>query len=228
MGRPKEHDEHTAEALLDAAELLLAEGGPDAITVRAVAESVGTTTRAVYSVFGSKAGLLQGLATRGYRLLTAYVSGLRATDDPAADLVNAGVRGFRRFARERPQLFRLTFERVPPDIVASPDVGPAAIASYDALVRWVRRAQDAKVIDGRPEGEIAFAFHALCQGLASGELAREPPPVGANFWRHARHLDAEHIWRMSLEALVAGMAPGRPSASSPRSPRRRRGDAPRP
>ena len=206
MGRPREHDEH-ADALLDEAEALLAAGGPDAISVRAVADAVGTTTRAVYSVFGSKAGLLQALAIRGYRLLTGYVRGLEPTGDAAADLVNAGLFGFRRFATERPQLFRLTFERVLPDLTASPDVGPAAIASYDALVGWIERARSAGLIDERPDAEVAFAFHALCQGLASGELAREPPPVGANFWRHARHLDAEHVWRGALEALIAGMAP---------------------
>ena len=53
MGRPKEHDEATGVALLDAAERLVATGGVGALSVRAVAEAVGTTTRAIYSVFGS-------------------------------------------------------------------------------------------------------------------------------------------------------------------------------
>lgn len=217
MGRPREHDERTREALLDAAEALLAEGGPDAVSVRAVADAVGTTTRAVYSLFGAKEGLVQGLAARGYELLTGYVTALPVTDDPGADLVRAGLGGFRRFAVERPHLFRLTFERVPAGVTANPTAAAAARASYDALAQRIRRAQAARVIVSRPEVEIAFVFHALCQGLASGELAREPPPVGAGFWRHARDLDAEHLWRTGLQALVLGLAP-----PAPRTARRRR------
>lgn len=207
MGRPKEHDEKTGEALLDAAEALLARGGPDAISIRAVAEAVGTTTRAVYTVFGSKAALVEGLAARGYRLLTSYVTALPVTDDAAADLVAAGLRGFRRFAVERPHLYRLAFERIPAGITSTPVVGAAAASSYQALVTRVRRALQAGVLDERPEIEIAFAYHALCQGLASAELSRQPPPVGAGFWGHAQGMDAEQAWLTSLNALVAGLAP---------------------
>ena len=54
MARPNKHDATTREALLDAAETLLAVGGPDAVSVRSVADAVAVSTRAVYSVFGSK------------------------------------------------------------------------------------------------------------------------------------------------------------------------------
>lgn len=207
MGRPREHDEATGEALLDAAEALLADGGPEAVTVRAVAGAVGVPTRAVYSVFSSKEGLIHALAARGYRLLTERVSGLPATDDPAADLVNAGVNGFRHFALSRPHLFRLTFERVPTDVVADPEASDVRLASYRALLRWIRRAQHAGAIDDRPEQEVAFAFHSCCQGLAGTELARQPPPIGSNFWRPVAGIAGEKLWKDTLTALVAGLAP---------------------
>ena len=60
-GQTREHDESTGDALLDAAEALLAAGGPDAGTVRAVAGAVGVPTRAVYSLFGAKEGLVHAL-----------------------------------------------------------------------------------------------------------------------------------------------------------------------
>ena len=65
MGRPREHDEHTRAALRAAAERLVAAGGSAALSVRAVAEEAGTTTRAVYSVFGSKDGLLVDALAQG-------------------------------------------------------------------------------------------------------------------------------------------------------------------
>ena len=53
MGRPREHDAGTAAALLDAAERIVESEGLAALSVRRVADEVGTTTRAVYSLFGS-------------------------------------------------------------------------------------------------------------------------------------------------------------------------------
>ena len=62
MGRPREHDEATRTQLRGAAERLVAGGGPDALSVRAVADEARTSTRAVYSLFGSKDGLVAALA----------------------------------------------------------------------------------------------------------------------------------------------------------------------
>ena len=67
MGRPREHDEQTREALRAVAERLFHERGPQGVSVRAVAEQVGTTTRAVYSLFGSQERLLvDALGQRAY------------------------------------------------------------------------------------------------------------------------------------------------------------------
>ena len=96
MGRPREHDEATRAALLEATERLVARGGAAALSVRAVAEEAGTTTRAVYSLFGSKDGLLvDAIARRAFEFLHAEIGKLEETDDPAADLVAVGVRAYR-------------------------------------------------------------------------------------------------------------------------------------
>ena len=218
MGRPRAHDETTAAALLDAAEALLADGGPSAVTVRAVADAHGTTTRAVYSLFGGKTGLVERLAGRGYRLLADLVSALPESDDPAADLVAAGVHGFRRFATDKPHLFRLTFEQVTADIVRDPEVASSARDSYLALARWITRARDAGVIDGRPRAEVAFAFHSCCVGLAVTALSRREPPEGPGFWSTIESSD-EQLWQSALTALVRGMAPPQGGEQGPRAAR---------
>lgn len=210
MGRPRQHDESTATALLDAAERLLATGGPDAVGVRSVARDAGASTRAVYSLFESKAGLLQALAARGYQSLAERVTALPETDDPTADLVTAGVEGFRTFALTRPGLFRVAFERIPTEVTSSV-ANEASAASYAALARLIRRAQDAGAMHGVPEEEAAFAFHACCQGLGTSELSREPPPVGSGFWQRVHGIDGEQLWRRTLKALVAGLSPAQTS-----------------
>ena len=58
MGRPREHNERTASALLETAERTIEEHGIGALSLRELASDAGTTTRAVYSLFGSKEGLL--------------------------------------------------------------------------------------------------------------------------------------------------------------------------
>ncbi|PZT71318.1 hypothetical protein DN402_04935 [Streptomyces sp. SW4] len=82
MGRKRVHDEETARALLDAAERILSAEGLEALTVRRVADEVGTTTRAVYTSLGSKEALVAGLGVRGFALLAARVAALPTSGIP--------------------------------------------------------------------------------------------------------------------------------------------------
>ena len=210
MGRPFKHNSHTREALLDAAERLLATGGPDAVSVRAVAEEINESTRAVYSAFGSKQVLLHALAARGFGFLADLVDAVPTTDDAAADLVQAGIDGFRAFAIGRPHLFRITFEQLSTEVIADPVANRELGRSYSALAARVRRALDSGELAPRPIVEIVFAFHSFCHGLAVNETSRLPPPVGTNFWRRLGEVDGAQIWRFALEAFVDGLRP--PSA----------------
>ena len=208
MARPTKHDETTREALLDAAEALLATGGPDAVSVRAVAEQIGVSTRAVYSVLGSKAGLLGALAARGFNRLAELVNGLPVTDDPLADLAAAGPQGFRIFALERPHLFRITYDQISEETYSQPETYPALFASFSALEARFTRALDAGLLTKRPMVELVFVYHSLCCGLAANELSSHPPPVGANFWKVVQGIDFAAVWGSALTALVRGLSTG--------------------
>jgi AcrR family transcriptional regulator len=194
MGRPKEHDDATRAALLAAAERLIDEGGPDAASVRAVADEVGTSTRAVYSVFGSKQGLLEAVATRLFEALNHAIDAVPLTDDPAADLVEVGLRGFRRTALEHPSLYRLVFLRVVPDLDLGPDFGQVAYEAFGRMQARVERLQPAGAPGGTTLHERALAFHALTEGLASMEVRGQM----------LAQVDAERVWRDALSSLVRG------------------------
>lgn len=174
------------------------------MSVRAAARTVGVSTRAVYSLFGSKEGLVQALCERGYILLESLVAAIPATDDPANDLVEVGIAGFRRFALSRPELFRLTFERTTPDVIAAPGVRKAATKSYRTFTSWIRRVE----IGPRSVHVVAFQFHALCQGLATSELQAQPAPAGSNLWPMTPGLGDDRIWRDALRAYVIGLTSG--------------------
>lgn len=207
MGRPKEHDEATRAALLAAAERLIDKEGPDAASVRAVADQVGTSTRAVYSVFGSKQGLLEALATRWFEILNDAIEAVPLTDDPGADLVDVGIVAFRRTALEHPSLYQLVFLRVVPDLELGPQF--AAVA-YDAFGRMQARVERVAP-DGPAVHERSLAFHALTEGLASMEVRGQMLDT----------VDAERVWRDALTALVSGFASEDVSAAPEASPSRR-------
>ncbi len=198
VGRPKEHDAGTRIALLDAAERLIDVHGPDAASVRAVAEEIGTTTRAVYSVFGSKAGLLEALATRLFDVLSDAIDAVPRTNDPAADLVAAGVRAFRRTALEHPSLYRLVFMHVVPDLQLGSEFGAVASAAFGRLEALVARLERAGALGTRSVAEAAVTFHSLTEGLATVELRGQMLDPGA----------AERVWNDALASLVRGWATG--------------------
>jgi AcrR family transcriptional regulator len=196
VGRPREHDEATASALLAAAERTVYEQGADALSVRGVADAVGTSTRAVYSLFGSKDGLIAALGARVFELLGLGLDALAPTDDPGADLVAAGLM-FREVVIGHPALFAIGMQKsLTPG--GSPVVRAAASAAWDELEQTVRRLSDAGRLDGRGVDDAMVEFHALCEGLAALELrgALGPRP-------------GDRIWRDGLTALVNGFAGGR-------------------
>jgi AcrR family transcriptional regulator len=218
VGRPREHDEHTAAALLAAAERTIETGGPEALSIRGVATDVGTTTRAVYSLFGSKDGLIAALGAHGFDLLRQGLDGLPITDDPGGDLIDAALM-FRRFALDHPALFAIGVQRKHPEEFAtgvqrkhpeefatglragapsrdsSPQVRAAANAALEILKERVARLAQAQSLGDRTVNEATLQFHALCEGLAAIELRGTNP---SHHW--------ERLWRQAFTALVAGFA----------------------
>lgn len=93
--------------LLRAAVGLLDEHGPDALQTRRVAGTAGTSTMAVYTHFGGMAELVAAVAEEGMRQFDAALT-VAQTDDPVADLLATGI-AYRRYAIERPHMYRLMF-----------------------------------------------------------------------------------------------------------------------
>ena len=195
MGRPRLHDARTASALLDEAERIVEAEGLDALTVRRAAAAAGTTTRAVYTAFGSKDALVIALGARGFDLLREQLEALPETPDPADDLVEAGVAVFRRFATEHPTLFRISIQRTLPDPALSAGYVDAAREALAALHLRLARLAAAGRLGERSVPDAAAEFHSLCEGLAAMELRGGLRPG-----------DEARIWRDALGALVRGFA----------------------
>ena len=150
--------------IVSAARTLYLERGPDAVTMRAVAERVGVTATALYRHFPDKEAILREVVGEGARLLGSHLFRALEASTPLERL-RATAFAYLDFALAQPQAYRALFEPAD-DGEASP-----VHAQRDAVRRFlrdrVREAMDAGVIaPGDPEG-IALTVWSLLHGLAS-------------------------------------------------------------
>ncbi|MEU9139320.1 TetR/AcrR family transcriptional regulator [Streptomyces sp. NPDC048404] len=92
--------------IIEAAVELLENGGPDAVSTRAVAATAGTQPPAIYRLFGDKEGLLEAVAEHGY---AQFLERKRAQlDSDPQDVLEDLRRGWDmvvEFGISRPELF---------------------------------------------------------------------------------------------------------------------------
>lgn len=193
MGRPREHDERTRERILEVASGLLASRGPDGVTVRRVADGADTTTRAIYSLFGDKRGLLQALHHEAAALMTRTHHEVEARDDLVAEMVDLGL-AYRRAAMEDPHTFRLLMGGTP-GFEPDPDDVRLGRQAFSRVIETLDRLASADRLGGRTAERAGTQMWALVHGLTSLEL------LGVL----EAHGDPEAFWREAVETLLRGL-----------------------
>lgn len=169
MGRPREHSDETRTRILDAASRLLTDEGVVGVSVRRVAEEAGTTTRAIYSLFGGKEGLLKQLFHDAAETMTRYHEAVPEQDDPVAEVL-ALADAYRRAAVEHPHGYALLLNGAPGFTPDRADEGVAQRSFARVLRAFERWGDDGRLGDREP-GMVALEMWALVHGLASFELA---------------------------------------------------------
>src|ERR1700750_393512 len=120
MPRAKQRTPEMRERVLQVAMDMLASDGVAEFTTRRLAQHAGTSTPAVYELFGDKAGLVREVFFESFRLLGQYLHEVRPSQDPRGELISV-IESLRMFAREHPALTDLMFSRPFADF----DPGPA-------------------------------------------------------------------------------------------------------
>ena len=192
MARPREHNEETRRLLLDSAEALLGAEGVAALSVRRLAEEVGTTTRAIYSLFGSKQGLVHALYRIGFERLDTELASVPASKDPLTALRELG-HAYRRAAQAQPNLYDLMFRPPVPGFELAPDDYLFARSTLGRLREAVAAAVDQGLLDVDVES-TTMQLWALVHGLASLELSAVPSDT-----------PFEHLWDAALANLLHGL-----------------------
>jgi AcrR family transcriptional regulator len=155
--------------IIAAARALHFERGPDAVTMRAVAERVGVTATALYRHFADKDAILREVTGEGSRLLGSHL--FRALEAPTAiERLRATADAYLEFALAQPQAYRALFEPGADGVEESPlHRQRAAVRRF--LRDRVREGMDAGVLaEGDLDG-MAVSLWAILHGLASFHFA---------------------------------------------------------
>lgn len=178
--------------IVEAATELLAAGGRDAVTTRAVASAAGVQPPAIYRLFGDKEGLLDAVAHHGYARFLASKSEEAAPADPVADL-RFGWDVAVEFALTNPELYAL--------MNAEPtraSVSAVRESGLDMLRGRIRRLAAAGRL--RVDERLAFGIiQATARGAILTWLSSAPEQ------RHPGLLEAMR------EAMIAAVTTDRPA-----------------
>ncbi|MBV2152736.1 TetR/AcrR family transcriptional regulator [Kitasatospora sp. SUK 42] len=192
--------ETTAEIKSTALELM-GTGGPDAITLRAIAREMGMTANAIYSYFATRDDLVTALIADVYTALADAVDAAwsASAQDAPAQRIQAWAHAFRGWALANPEGFRLIYGDPVPGYRA-PDGGAAPDAARRVCVGVTALAEAAWAGYEQPHGDAEFDWEDFDPGLLDKVRPAFPalPPAGValamRIWGHLHGLIALEIY----------------------------------
>lgn len=187
--------------IVSAAERHIVEHGPHALSLRAVARSLGMTVQALYHYFPSRDDLVTTLITRAYDDLTDAVQAAvdAAPHDTDLPRLVSAAEGYRRWAVTHPERFQLIYG-APLRGYQAPADGPTTGA-----VRRMSAIFQRELFDGFPVARLEAAdvpalspgFRAYLERMPQDGLGALPPPATAlllSAWGHLHGLVALEVF----------------------------------
>src|SRR5581483_7411951 len=180
----QERSQATTESLLEATEALLAEGGADAATLRAIADRAGVSLGIVYRRFPDKDAILRAVYTRFFSSIAATneraLSSARFQRASCEEVARTLVKGIAEGYRRHTALLRalILYARSHP----SSDFRERAAEHNARAFQVLQRIFDAhrtQVTHPHPEIAIPFAISAAASLLQVRILFDDTPPEPA-------------------------------------------------
>lgn len=163
----------TETAILEAARDLLAAGGLDAVSMRAVAAQVGLSATAIYHWFDGKEDLVDRVVQHGFRRSEAYM--WKAIEDlPVGSLDRVAALGeaYIRFALENREYFKIIFAIQTPTPRHIDDV--PGQGGYRVLRQCVIEAMEAGNIRREEPDLVVLYLWSVVHGLVTIFMACDP------------------------------------------------------
>src|SRR5256885_7943904 len=162
LARDESKNDDLRSALIEAAAQLIATEGAAGLTLRGVAEAVGTSTMAIYTHFGGMPELRRAVRREGFARLAEHLARVRESEDPVADLALLG-RAYYENALSNPHLYRVMFGEQPLDEADA----AARTETFDVLVGAVRRCGELGRFSPAAPAELATPVWAGGHGPVS-------------------------------------------------------------
>jgi AcrR family transcriptional regulator len=150
--------------LCDAAELMFAERGPEAVTIRELAAAVGVSPMTPYRYFKDKDAILAAVRARAFDRHASLLEAAYAAhaDNPAARPA-ALAQAYIQFALDHPEAYKLMFDVHQPSAGDYPDLVRAGQRSRRTMTLQMERAESEGA--AIPQDEADFIAHMYWAAL---------------------------------------------------------------
>jgi AcrR family transcriptional regulator len=155
--------------LLDIASGLLEQEGPEALSMRRIAEQAGCSTTVLYTLFGGKEGLANGLYLEGFRRLQEALE--KVNEGDALENLKSLNRTYRQVALQNPTYYAVMFERPIPEYRPSDENRQQAWASMQPLIGTIQSCISQGIFKDNHADIMAMELWTIAHGLVSVELA---------------------------------------------------------
>ncbi len=137
MAKSGYHHGDLAHALVEAAMKLVESDGPDALSLRDLAASLGVSRAAPYRHFVDRDALLAAVAAKGFEALADVYEAARTSAGDGPTRMRRAMRDYVAFAWSRPGLHRLMFES---DLLRRTPIAPVLETAYRRTYETLWRA----------------------------------------------------------------------------------------
>jgi AcrR family transcriptional regulator len=177
--------------------LEIVEAGDRTLTARTVALAAGTSTGALYELFGDKAGLIKAIFHDGFRQWADLLDQVPTTSNARQDMITM-LQTTRTFSKTNPMLFEIMFARPFAEFQPTPDDYGVAKGIYAGVTGRVDRLL-AETGSTGDRIDIARILISVNRGLIAAE-------IGGILGSSQRSIDRR--WHLAINTLLDGLATG--------------------
>ena len=186
-------------ALVGTASDLIAEKGPDGVTLKEVAGRLGVTTTTVHYYFGDRDGLMAAVRVAAVETLAAALTVVGAAHATAPAQLRATGRAFADWAREGSHRYALMFA-----VTSAGSAETGALSDEPPDARRILHARLREILErGRRRGELTFAEAETQASLALCWLAGVAVVTSTPFVPAEQETGVEALLDGALAALLA-------------------------
>ncbi|RKL64790.1 TetR family transcriptional regulator [Salipaludibacillus neizhouensis] len=159
-----QHTENLKQTIVEAAAMLLQEQGPDAVTIRRVAEKMECSTKIIYNLFNKKDGLIKLLYLEGCKLLAKSFQSVKRQEN-MEDYLRALCEAYWEFSYNYPNYYQLMFGGAFSEFKPEEESIYATTTALQQFTQVITEAIEAGLIAEKDPQEVVCVIWASLHGL---------------------------------------------------------------